>query len=83
MESIGVFDAKTRLSELLERAAKGEVIEITKHGHPVARLVPSATTQHDPGRVARAVARLKAFRCGQPKVDLQELLDARHDGHRF
>jgi prevent-host-death family protein len=39
MESIGAFDAKTRLSELLERVARGEMFVITKHGHPVARLV--------------------------------------------
>ena len=38
MDSIGAFDAKTRLSELLERASRGEVIQITRHGKPVARL---------------------------------------------
>lgn len=38
--AIGAYDAKTRFSELLERAASGEEITITKHGSPVARLVP-------------------------------------------
>ena len=80
MQSIGAFDAKTRLSELLERVAKGEVFRITKHGHPVARLVPD--TEPDPERVDRAVERLKHFHEDMPELTLQEILDARHQDHR-
>jgi prevent-host-death family protein len=40
MESIGSFEAKTHLPALLARVAKGETITITKHGRPIARLVP-------------------------------------------
>jgi prevent-host-death family protein len=40
MEEVGAFEAKNRLSSLLERAEKGEEIVITKHGRPVAKLVP-------------------------------------------
>ena len=40
MTSVGAYDAKTRLSELLDRVEKGEQIVITRHGRPVARLVP-------------------------------------------
>lgn len=39
-ESIGAFDAKTHLSQLLERVSKGESFEITRRGRPIARLVP-------------------------------------------
>jgi prevent-host-death family protein len=38
---VGAYDAKTHFSELLERVAGGEVITITRHGSPVARLVPA------------------------------------------
>ena len=38
--TVGAYDAKTRFSELLERAATGEEITITRHGTPVAKLVP-------------------------------------------
>jgi prevent-host-death family protein len=38
--SFGAFEAKTHFSELLKRAEKGETITITKHGRPVAKLVP-------------------------------------------
>jgi prevent-host-death family protein len=40
MKKIGAFEAKNRLSELLDAAENGEEIMITKHGRPVARLVP-------------------------------------------
>ena len=42
MESIGAFEAKTHLSALLDRVAKGERITITRHGIPAALLVPVA-----------------------------------------
>lgn len=41
---IGAYDAKTRFSELLERVAGGEEITITRHGTPVARLIPIRPT---------------------------------------
>jgi len=40
MEEVGAYEAKTHLSELLERVKKGEQITITKHGVPVAVLKP-------------------------------------------
>jgi prevent-host-death family protein len=38
-----LYDAKTRLSQLVERAARGEEIVIAKAGKPLAKLVPLAT----------------------------------------
>ncbi|NBB65381.1 type II toxin-antitoxin system prevent-host-death family antitoxin [Pseudomonas sp. ODNR1LW] len=40
METVNVHEAKTHLSRLLDRAAKGETITIAKAGKPVAKLVP-------------------------------------------
>ena len=37
---IGSFEAKTHLSELLDRVEAGEEVTITRHGSPVAQLVP-------------------------------------------
>jgi prevent-host-death family protein len=37
---LGTYDAKTRFSELIERVAGGEEFTITRHGLPIARLVP-------------------------------------------
>ena len=38
--TMGAYVAKTHLSELLEKVESGEEITITKHGAPVAKLVP-------------------------------------------
>ena len=40
METIGLFEAKTHLSELVARAEQGEEVIITRHNRPVAKLVP-------------------------------------------
>lgn len=37
---VGAYEAKTHLSELLEKVEAGEEVIITKHGAPVAKLVP-------------------------------------------
>jgi prevent-host-death family protein len=42
--SIGAFDAKTHLADLLDRVARGEKITITRHGVPAALLVPVTET---------------------------------------
>lgn len=41
MHAIGAFEAKNTLGTLLDRVESGEEIVITRHGRPVARLVPS------------------------------------------
>ncbi|MBL0172092.1 MAG: type II toxin-antitoxin system prevent-host-death family antitoxin [Gemmatimonadaceae bacterium] len=82
MESIAAFDAKTRLSELLERAANGETFEITKHGRPVGKLGPPDSAR-DPKVVAEAVKRLKTYRGALKRMSRTELLALKHDGHRF
>ena len=40
MNTVGSFEARTRLSCLLDQAARGEEITITRHGKQIARLVP-------------------------------------------
>jgi len=49
METINLYEAKTNLSQLVERAARGEEIVIAKAGRPLARLVPlSQRTERRP-----------------------------------
>jgi prevent-host-death family protein len=54
MTSIGLFEAKTHLSELVSRAERGEEVVITRHNRPVARLV--AFAMPEPDAVARRAA---------------------------
>ena len=51
MAVFNVHDAKTHLSQLLERVAAGEEIIIAKSGRPVAKLVRLATEPRRPGRL--------------------------------
>jgi prevent-host-death family protein len=44
MDTVGAFEAKTHLSELLDRVSQGETITIIRHGVPAARLVPAGET---------------------------------------
>ena len=52
LKKIGAFEAKNRLSELLDAAENGEEVIITKHGRPVAKLVPIEPFDRDKARAA-------------------------------
>jgi len=47
--SVSLYEAKTHLSELGERAANGEEIVVTKHGRPRFKLVPIEVVPPRPG----------------------------------
>jgi prevent-host-death family protein len=81
MESVGSFEAKTHLPQLLDRAAKGEEFTITKHGKPVARLIPPRHAKPAPDARA-AVEAMKAFRKGRTLggLNVQEMIE---EGRRF
>jgi prevent-host-death family protein len=57
MTAIGAFDAKTHLSSLLERVEKGEHFTITRHGKPVAELVP--VQSRDADKIADTIRRIE------------------------
>ena len=59
MSEVGAFEAKTHLPKLLERVQKGERFVITKHGHPVAELIPYR--KRDPDKILAAINHLKVF----------------------
>ena len=62
MATIGIFDAKTRLSEIVRQVEAGASFTITHRGRPVADIVPSQAK--DQRRVLEAVRRLQTM----PKV---------------
>ena len=54
MKTVGAYEAKTHLPRLLDEVAAGETITITKHGVPVAQLVPPPGARRaDVGKVIR------------------------------
>ena len=62
MSSIGAFEAKTHLAELLDRVERGEELVITRRGRAVARLVPPEGNTES--RASAAADRLRALRRG-------------------
>jgi prevent-host-death family protein len=82
MEYVGSFEAKTHLPQLLERVAKGEEFTITKHGRPVARLVPVSITQSKPD-VRQTIEELKAFSKGNTLGDGLGVRDLIEEGRCF
>ncbi len=46
MKTVGAFEAKTHLNELLRQVSQGETVRITRRGIPVAKLVPPEDGQH-------------------------------------
>ena len=82
MTSVGTFEAKTHLTHLLERVAKGERIIITNRGKPVAMLVPpEADYERDTARIGREMLayrdRVNGALGGGPFRDIA------HEGHRY
>jgi prevent-host-death family protein len=75
MPEVGASEAKTHLSQLLDRVERGETITTTRHGRPVARLIPIAGSSQDERR--RAIAELKELRAGQTLdgLSVRELID--------
>jgi prevent-host-death family protein len=61
MRIVGAFEAKNKLSELLDEVERGGEIVITRHGKPVARLVANERKDEDERR-RDAVENLRALR---------------------
>jgi prevent-host-death family protein len=82
MKTVGSYEAETHLPALLERVARGETITITRHGKPIAQLVPVAPeTKPDVGKV---VAEMLAYRDRQNRtlggISVRELVE---EGRRY
>ena len=80
MKRIGASEARRHLPRLLDRAAQGESLTITRRGKPVARLVPAT---HDRERAQEAAARIRERRRHLKRVPLADLMATIHQGHRY
>ena len=78
-QTVGAYDAKTHLPQLLDRVARGERITITKRGTPVAMLVPPDVAGPD---VDAVIKEFRAFRAGKSLGDIsvRELIE---EGRRY
>ena len=90
MAEIGAYEAKTHLPKLLERVERGERFVITRHGRPIAQLVP--IEERDTNRVHRALVGLRDMRkiFADRGINLKSVLrkgetvrDLTRKGHRY
>ena len=72
MSEVSIYTAQNELSELIERALKGEEIVITRRGAPVVRLVPA--NQHD-AATSRQQKRLRAFGAFEGRFEVPDDLN--------
>jgi prevent-host-death family protein len=80
MKTVGAFEAKTHLAELLQEAAEGETILITRRGIPVAKLVTADHPEkHDLQEVVRNLREIRK-RARLKGTTLRKLID---EGRRY
>lgn len=80
MRDIHPSDAKTHLPQILDAVERAETTRITHHGRAIARIVPEV--DHRQQAVDQAIDNLKALGRRTGKIKVQDLLTARHEGHR-
>ncbi len=81
MKTVGAYEAKTHLPQLLDRVARGEEFQITRNGRPVARLIPEPTSQTSD--VQAAIAAVPEFRKGRRLGDDLTIRQLIEEGRRF
>ena len=83
MRIVTATEAKARLAELLRAVESGETIAITRHDKAIVHLVPAQAQDH--AARAAAVARFRRRRAGWQRIEMstEEILAARHEGHRW
>ena len=76
VRKVGAFEAKTKFSELLDRVERGEEIIITRHGKPVARIVPHEG-RRDEEEIRKAIEDIRRLRreVSLSGLDWRELRD--------
>jgi prevent-host-death family protein len=78
MREIQASEAKVHLSQLLDDVERGETLIITRHGRPIARIVPEVDRRQE--EVDKALAGIRELRRRAGRITVDELLSAREEG---
>lgn len=81
MRKIQAPEAQRHLPRLLDEVKCGETIVITRHGRAVARLVPEADRRQ--AEIDQAIENIRALGKRTGRFTVDELLSARHEGHKY
>lgn len=80
MREIQASEAKTHLPRLLDEVERGETLIITRHGRPIARIVPEADSRRV--EIDQAIENLTALRKRTGRITIEELRSAREEGRK-
>ena len=81
MREIQASDAKARLPQLLDDVERGETLVITRHGRPIARIVPETKRRQE--EVDKALSSIRELRKRTRKLSLKQILSARDEGRKY
>ena len=83
MPTVGAFEAKTKLSELLDAVERGEEVTITRRGQPIARLV-GMRDRNEGERAASLVDDIRQTReqLGQTGISIADIVAWKAEGRR-
>lgn len=80
MRTVQASEAKTHLPQLLDDVERGATLIITRHGRPIARLVPEETERQT--KIDKAIRDIKEAQRDAPRMTVEEILSARDEGRR-
>lgn len=80
MRTVQASEAKTHLPQLLDDVERGATLIITRHGRPIARLVPEETERQT--KIDKAIRDIKEAQRHAPRMTVEEILSARDEGRR-
>ena len=82
MLQVQATEAKAQFAELLRTVERGETVVITRHGKKIAHLVPAADQERAERRAAVEEFKRLRSQLGGINMSIEEILEARHAGHR-
>jgi prevent-host-death family protein len=80
MKQVQASVAKAQFAELLDDVERGETVVITRHGKPVARLVPDEDARQE--RVRQAIEGIKELRKHTQPATIEEIITWKNEGRR-
>ena len=81
MREIQASEAKVHLPQLLDEVERGETLIITRHGRPIARIVPETDRRQE--EIDKALSGIRELRRRTGRITVSELLSARDQGRKF
>ena len=82
MRAVPATEAKARLAELLRTVERGETVAITRHGQTIVHMVPALEVDRTGRKQTLANFRRRRSEWRSAGMSVDDILEARHLGHR-